>query len=154
MFMSVDKQWHEHCSLPRGAVREERNPKRRRSHAPKATPLPMSAHHIVVAALLLALPLSLKYFLALETRTLVARVRRGERQLTALHSRLEAVDRERDVVHAALLQVHHQQRWSKTRRQLIAEELQRLRQGRPSRSRVAVEADPEPAPEATAAAAG
>jgi hypothetical protein len=114
----------------------------------------MSADLVVIAALLLALPLSLKYFLALETRTLVARVRRGERQLAALHGRLEAVDRERDVVHAALLQVHHQQRWSRTRRQLIGEELQRLRQGCPSRSRVAVAADPEPTPEATAAVAG
>jgi len=92
----------------------------------------MSPDFIVIATLLLVLPVSLKYFLALETRTLVARARRQERQLGTLSIRLQAIDRERDVVHAALLQVRQHQQWASRRRRLIDEELQRLRASAPA----------------------
>lgn len=87
----------------------------------------MSPESIVIATLLLVVPVSLKYFFALETRTLVARARRGERQLSALGNRLQAIDRERDVVHAALLQVRQHQQWSAKRRRLIEDELEQIR---------------------------
>lgn len=97
----------------------------------------MSPDVIVIATALLVLPVSLKYFLALETRSLVARARRQERQLNALGNRLQGIDLERDVVHAALLQVHHQQQWAARRRQLIEDELRHL--GRPGEGRRAAE---------------
>ena len=87
----------------------------------------MSPDLIIISTLLLVLPISLKYFFALETRTLVARARRGDRQLGSLVCRLQALDRERAVVHAALLQVRHQQQWAGQRHRMIENELRQLR---------------------------
>jgi hypothetical protein len=87
----------------------------------------MSTEAAILAALLLAIPIFLKYILAFETRTMVARIKRQERQLDSLASRLVAVGREHDVVRGALVQVHEQQRWACTRTELVREELLRVR---------------------------
>ncbi|MFH1571318.1 MAG: hypothetical protein ABIL09_25235 [Gemmatimonadota bacterium] len=87
----------------------------------------MSATAIVFVALLLAVPVSLKYCLALETRTMVARLKRQERELDILEVRLQGLGRQREVVRGALTQVREQHRWAATRRDLIAQELERVR---------------------------
>ena len=82
--------------------------------------------HILLASLLLAVPLSMKYVFAFEVRKMVAILKAKERQVARLTSRFTALERERGVVEGALLQVEDQRRWASTRRSLIEEELVRV----------------------------
>lgn len=100
----------------------------------------MSAQHILFAALLLAVPISMKYVLAFEVRKMVAVLKANERQVARLTTRCAALDRERGVVAGALAQVEGQRRRFSTRRSLIEEELmlsQRPRRPQPEWPEVA-----------------
>jgi len=93
----------------------------------------MSVQAILLASLFLAIPISLKYLLAFETRDIVVQLKRQERQVNALAARLIALDREREVVGGALVQVREQSRWAETRTRLAEEDLVRVRSHRVSR---------------------
>jgi len=84
----------------------------------------MSVQHILLAALLLAVPISMKYVLAFEVRKMVAILKANERYVSRLTSRCAALDRE--VVANALAQVEDQGHRSRTRRSLIEEDLERI----------------------------
>ena len=86
----------------------------------------MSVQHILLAALLLAVPISMKYVLAFEVRKMVAILKANERYVSRLTSRCAALDREREVVANALAQVGDQGHRSRTRRSLIEEDLERI----------------------------
>jgi len=90
----------------------------------------MSAQVILLASLFLAVPISLKYLLAFETRNTVVQLKRQEGTVKALSARLIALDREHDVVSGAILQVHEQSRWAETRARMVEEELTRVRSRR------------------------
>ena len=94
----------------------------------------MTVQHILFAALLLAVPISMKYFLAFEVRKMVAVLKANERQVARLTTRCAALVRERDVVASALAQVEGRRRRFRARRSLIEEELM-LSQG-PRRSQL------------------
>ena len=88
----------------------------------------MTADVILTTALFIAVPVTLKYFLAFEIRTQVARLKTGEREVAGLSNRLAALNQEQDNVRRALTQVQRQRRWAQTRRSLIAQELGRIRE--------------------------
>lgn len=116
----------------------------------------MSAGIAVLAALFLAVPISVKYVTSFQIRTLMDALRRREREIELIYARLDALDLQREVVERAIGQVHEQRRWSATRRNLIAEELERVRRRAPViRPRFEPEAPPvwEPELEPSAAAA-
>ena len=92
----------------------------------------MTVQHILLAALLLSVPISMKYVLAFEVRKMVATLKANERYVSRLTSRCAALDRERDVVANALAQVVGQSHRSRTRRGLIEEELVRIHSRRRS----------------------
>ena len=96
----------------------------------------MDADYLFLSAAMLAIPMSMKYLLAFEIRKKVAVLRARERHVEAMANRLEALEREQDVVHGALVQVEDQRRWAQTRRGMIEEELRRIR--------VRTETAPEP----------
>ena len=95
----------------------------------------MSVEQILIAALLLAVPISMKYVLAFEVRKMVAILKANERHVARLTTRRAALGRERDVVASALAQVEGQGRRSRTRHSLIEEELSRIH-SRPRRSQL------------------
>ena len=107
----------------------------------------MSVQAILLASLFLAIPISLKYLLAFETRDIVVQLKRQERHVNALASRLIALEREREVVGGALLQVREQSRWAETRTRMVEEDLVRVR-GR----RVSQRAEPRVSPTLATAA--
>ena len=86
----------------------------------------MGADYLIMSAVMLAIPMSMKYLLAFEIRKKVAVLRARERQVEAMANRLEALEREQGVVHGALVQVEDQRRWAQTRRGMIEEELSRI----------------------------
>ena len=96
----------------------------------------MGADYLFLSAVMLAIPMSMKYLLAFQIRKKVAVLRARERHAEAMANRLEALEREQDVVHGALVQVEDQRRWAQTRRGMIEEELRRIR--------VPTETAPEP----------
>ena len=83
----------------------------------------MSAELILLSSLLVGVPIALKYILAFEMRNLVSMMRTREREVARLSSRLNALDREYDVVRGAAEQVRDQQRWASLRRDRMADEL-------------------------------
>lgn len=118
----------------------------------------MSAEIILLAALFLAVPISAKYFTSFQIRSLFEALRRREHDVDLMYARLAALDYERQVVERAVGQVLEQRRWSATRRDLIAEELIRVRRRRPPVVHTDVPFEPEaplvwePEPEAEAQA--
>lgn len=90
----------------------------------------MSAQVILLASLFLAVPITLKYLLAFETRNTVEQLKRQGGQVNALAARLTALDREHEVVGGAILQVREQSRWAETRTRMVGEELLRVQSRR------------------------
>jgi len=96
-----------------------------RAH-PQTTPAGryrVSAELILLSAVLVGVPISLKYVLAFEMRNLVSLMKSRERELAGLNAKLSALDREYDVVISAAEQVRDRQKWAATRRDRMADEL-------------------------------
>ena len=91
----------------------------------------MSAEVILTTALFVAVPVTLKYVLAFEIRTQVARLKAGEREVAGLTNRLAALNQEQGNVRRALTQIQRQRSWAQTRRSLIAQELGHARMSFP-----------------------
>jgi hypothetical protein len=91
----------------------------------------MSAGFVLLAALFLAVPITAKYVTSFQIRTLMDGLRRREREVDLMYAHLDGLDQEREVIERAVMQVYEQRRWSTTRRDLMAEELQRAERRRP-----------------------
>jgi len=72
----------------------------------------VSAELILLSAVLVGVPISLKYVLAFEMRNLVSLMKSRERELAGLNAKLSALDREYDVVISAAEQVRDRQKWA------------------------------------------
>lgn len=91
----------------------------------------MSAQFVVLAALFLAVPITAKYVTSFQIRTLMDSLKRRDRDIDLMYAKLDGLDQEREVMERAVVQVYEQRRWSATRRDLMAEELQRVARRRP-----------------------
>lgn len=91
----------------------------------------MSAEFVLLAAVFLSLPITAKYVTSFQIRTLMDGLKQRERDIDRLYARLDGLEQEREVTERAVLQVYEQRRWSATRRDLMAEELQRAERRRP-----------------------
>ena len=87
----------------------------------------MSAPYILLAGMLIAIPVAIKYFLAFEVRNLLENLKARERDVESLAARLEAVQREKEVVGNATRHVIEQRQWAQRRRGLMRAELATLR---------------------------
>jgi biopolymer transport protein ExbB/TolQ len=102
----------------------------------------MSTEFILLSALFLAIPVTAKTVTSFQIRELLDALKRRERDIDALYNKLDGLEQEREVIVRAVLQVDEQRRWSRTRRDLMAEELQRARhRSRPRRAVRIVEDD-------------
>lgn len=102
----------------------------------------MSTEFILLSALFLAVPVTAKTVTSFQIRELLDALKRRERDIDALYNKLDGLEQEREVIVRAVLQVDEQRRWSRTRRDLMAEELQRARhRSRPRRAVRIVEDD-------------
>ena len=91
----------------------------------------MSAEFVLLAAVFLSLPITAKYVTSFQIKTLMDGLKQRERDIDRLYARLDGLEQEREVTERAVLQVYEQRRWSATRRDLMAEELQRAERRRP-----------------------
>ena len=89
----------------------------------------MSAELILLSAVLVGVPISIKYVLAFEMRNLVSLMKAREREVAGLTAKLNALDREYEVVIGAAEQVRDRQKWAATRRDRMADELDQARRG-------------------------
>lgn len=87
----------------------------------------MSTEFILLASLFLAIPITAKTVTSLQIRELMDGLKRRERDIDVMYSRLGGLEQEREVVINAIVQIDEQRRWSQTRRDLMAEELDRTR---------------------------
>ena len=87
----------------------------------------MSATLILTAGLLIAIPVAIKYFFAFEIRGLVEKLKTGEREVSGLHIRLVALQREQDVVRGAMQQIVEHRNWAEARRGILKAELSELK---------------------------
>jgi hypothetical protein len=85
------------------------------------------AGFILLSALFLAVPVSVKYLLAFQTRTLVEALRLREREVQLLVARLQATEQECRVVGRAVRHVAIQRRQAHDRRELMSERLDYVR---------------------------
>ena len=88
----------------------------------------MSVEAILIAALCVAVPVTLKYILSFEIGQQMAMLKAGEREVTGLSNRLAALKQEHGIVRRAASQVLNQRRWADTRRALMEEELGQWRE--------------------------
>ena len=88
----------------------------------------MGVEHIFLASLLLAVPISARYITAFQMRTLQDRLRHREREIETMLAHLRGMRQEELITRRASHQVHDQRRWADTRRQIMAMELERVRQ--------------------------
>ena len=89
--------------------------------------MPMSTHIVIIAALFLAIPISIKYLLAFETRNLVESLKAQEKEVKFLSAQFQALEQERQVLRKAVNQIESQCRRARTRRSLVEEALGRMR---------------------------
>lgn len=82
---------------------------------------------ILLSALLLAVPIGIKYLLAFQTRHLVGTLKRQEREVQLLAAQLEAIKQESMVTGRAVRQINSQHRQAQTRRETAEKELGRVR---------------------------
>ncbi|MFP6590186.1 MAG: hypothetical protein VCE12_06660 [Candidatus Latescibacterota bacterium] len=101
----------------------------------------MSAGFVLLAALFLAVPITVKYVTSFQIRALMDGLKRREREIDLMYAQLDGLDQEREVIERAVMQVYEQRRWSTTRRDLMAEELQRAERRRPRPRRTPVSED-------------
>ena len=89
------------------------------------------ATFILLSALLLAVPVTIKYTLAFRTRKLVGELRRRERDVQRLRARVEAVEQEAVVVARAVRQVDTQRRHAGARKAMVEDRLENLLRASP-----------------------
>lgn len=82
---------------------------------------------VLLSALLLAVPVGIKYLLAFQTRHLVVTLKRREREVQQLAVQLEAAERECLVVSRAVRQVDGQRRQALVRQERVGEKLEQAR---------------------------
>jgi hypothetical protein len=82
---------------------------------------------ILLSALFLAVPVSIKYLLAFQMRHMVTVLKRQEREVQQLAMYLEAIEHESLVTRRAVRQVEGQRRQAQARRELIEDKLDRVR---------------------------
>lgn len=87
----------------------------------------MSTDTMLIAALMLAMPIVVKYLLAFQIHVLVEQLRTRDREVRALFSQLRAIEQEQEVVRRAAQQVSQQHQRARVRRGLLAERLEQLR---------------------------
>ncbi len=88
----------------------------------------MPTQTLVIAALLLAVPIVVKYLLAFQTHKLVEYLKAQDREVKALFARLRAIRQEQEVVSRAAQQLAQQRQRAQVRRGLLAERLEQVRQ--------------------------
>ena len=76
----------------------------------------MSAGFVLLAALFLAVPITVKYVTSFQIRALMDGLKRREREIDLMYAQLDGLDQEREVIERAVMQVYEQRRWSTTRR--------------------------------------
>jgi hypothetical protein len=84
----------------------------------------MTIGHILLSAVLFAIPVLLKYYLAFETRSLVENLRSQEEEVRRLSAQWQALERESLIMRRAVKQVATQKRHAATRRERL-EDMQR-----------------------------
>ena len=82
---------------------------------------------VLFSAFLLAVPVSIKYLLAFQTRHLVGILKRREREVQQLAAQLEAMERESLVVSRAVRQVDGQRHQARVRRQRVGDKLEQTK---------------------------
>jgi len=82
---------------------------------------------ILLSALFLAVPVSIKYLLAFQMRHMVAVLKRQEREVQQMAAYLEAMENESLVTGRAVRQVENQRHQAQMRRELIEEKLEQVR---------------------------
>ncbi|MBT3343180.1 MAG: hypothetical protein HN712_05550 [Gemmatimonadetes bacterium] len=102
----------------------------------------MGVESIFLAALLLAIPISARYVTAFGMRSLQDQLRERERAVEIMLAHLKGLRHEELITRRATHQVTEQRRWAGTRRQIMATELERVRQ--PVQVSIAVEPEFEP----------
>ena len=85
------------------------------------------AGFIILSALFLAVPVSVKYLLAFQTRTLVEALKRREREVQLLVAQLQATEQESRVVGRVVRHVAIQRRQAHDRRELMSDRLDYVR---------------------------
>ncbi len=93
---------------------------------------------ILLSALLLGVPIGVKYLLAFQTRHLVDTLKRQERKVQLLSAQLEAIKQESIVTGRAVRQMNNQRCQAQTRRAMIEEELGRVRRSATQEQLIAV----------------
>ncbi len=93
---------------------------------------------ILLSALLLLVPIGIKYLLAFRTRHLVDTLKQQERKVQLLAAQLEAIKQESIVTGRAVRQMNNQRGQAQTRRAMIEEELGRVRRSATQEQLVAV----------------
>jgi chromosome segregation ATPase len=83
---------------------------------------------ILFSALFLSIPLGVKYLLAFQTRHLLERLKKGEKEVQYLGAQLEALESEKVVLRRVLRQVERRRRQARSRLELTEERLERIRQ--------------------------
>ncbi len=105
----------------------------------------MGVESIFLAALLLAIPSSARYVTAFGMRALQDQLRERERAVEIMLAHLKGLRHEELITRRAAHQVTEQRRWAGTRRQIMATELERVRQP----VQVSIGAEPEFEPQVT-----
>lgn len=82
---------------------------------------------VLLSALLLAVPVGIKYLLAFQTRHLVEILKRREREVQQLAAQFEAAEREGLVMSRAVRQVDGQRRQALARQERVGERLEQMR---------------------------
>jgi FtsZ-binding cell division protein ZapB len=83
----------------------------------------METKAILLAAAILAVPISVKYLLAFEVRTMLDVLRQQEREVRLLTAQLRALEQEKATVRRAAAQVETQRRRARAQRSLVQERL-------------------------------
>lgn len=86
----------------------------------------MSTEITLIAALLLAAPILVKYLLAFQQRQLLGTLKARDREVRALLAQLQALRQEQLAVRKAKLRVQQQHQRAQVRRSLIEERLGQL----------------------------
>lgn len=109
----------------------------------------MGVEFIFLAALLLAVPISARYVTAFGLRSLQDDLRRREREIELMLAHLKGLRHEELITRRASHQVVEQRRWAGTRREIMATELERVRQPLSVADPAVPEFEPEIPPEWT-----
>ena len=83
----------------------------------------METKAVLLAAVFLAVPISIKYLLAFEVRSMLEALKDREREVRLLSAQLHALEQEHRVVQRATVQIQTQRRRAQTQRGMAEERL-------------------------------